>query len=73
MKKVTAREFYHNAGLVESLPAGSQLLVTANNKAKFLVTKGARPRMTSELARQRAISGGKGKFNGAKFLQGLKK
>ena len=72
-EKGDAREFYHNAGLVEALPEGSQLLVTANDKAKFLVTKGVRPRMTRALAERRSVAGGKGKFDGVGFLKSLKR
>jgi hypothetical protein len=32
-----------------------------------------RPRMTRELAEARAVSGGKGKFDGVTFLRTLKK
>jgi hypothetical protein len=40
MKTVTVREFYHNAGIVDGLAEGKQLVVTANGKPKFLVSKG---------------------------------
>jgi antitoxin (DNA-binding transcriptional repressor) of toxin-antitoxin stability system len=73
MKTVTVREFYHNAGLVDGLPEGKQLVVTSNGKPKFIVTKGARPRMTRALAEKLAVSGGKGGFDGAAFLKSLKK
>jgi len=73
MKTVTVREFYHNAGLVDGLPEGKQLVVTSNGKPKFIVTKGARPRMTRELAAKLAVSGGKGEFDGTAFLKSLKK
>ena len=36
-------------------------------------TEKARPHMTREIAEERAISGGKGKFDGAAFLRTLKK
>jgi hypothetical protein len=73
MKTVTVRDFYHNAGLVDGLPDGQQLVVTSKGKPKFIVTKGSRPRMTRELAERRALSGGKGEFDGAAFLKSLKK
>jgi len=37
MKTVTAREFYHSSKLVDDLPTGDQLVVTANGKPKFVV------------------------------------
>jgi len=74
MKTVTVREFYHNAGLVDGLAEGKQLLVTANGKPKFVVSKSSRPRMTRELGEKRAVGDAKGKrFNGAAFLASLKK
>ena len=74
MKTVTVREFYHNAGLVDGLPEGRQLLVTSKGKPKFVVTKGKAPRMTRQLAESRAVGDRKvKKFDGVKFLQGLKK
>jgi antitoxin (DNA-binding transcriptional repressor) of toxin-antitoxin stability system len=74
MKTVTVREFYHNAGLVDGLPEGQPLVVTARGKPKFVVTKGARPRMTRELAESRSIGNAKAaKFDGVIFLKSLKK
>jgi len=74
MKTVTVREFYHNAWIVDGLPEGKQLVVTAHGKPKFLVSKAARPKMTRELAEQRAIGDPKGlRFDGAAFLASLKK
>ena len=74
MKTVTVREFYHNAGLVDGLAKGKQLIVTANGKPKFLVSKGARPRMTRKLAESRAIGDPKAsQFDGTAFLASLKK
>jgi len=74
MKTVTVREFYHNAGLVDGLTEGKQLLVTANGKPKFVVSKARRPRMTRALAEQRAVGNPKGrKFDGTAFLGSLKK
>jgi len=74
MKTVTVREFYHNAGLVNGLAEGRQLVVTANGKPKFVVSKGAAPRMTRKLAEARAIGDSKGpKFDGTAFLASLKK
>lgn len=74
MKTVTVREFYHNAGLVDGLPEGQPLLVTAKGEPKFVVTKGARPRMTMALAEKRSIGKAKGaKFDGVAFLKSLKR
>jgi antitoxin (DNA-binding transcriptional repressor) of toxin-antitoxin stability system len=74
MKSVTVREFYHNAGLVDGLPDGRALVVTANGKPKFVVTKGPRPRMTRTLAEQRAVGDSRGRaFDGTEFLRSLKK
>ncbi len=74
MKTVTVREFYHNAGLVDGLAEGRQLVVTANGKPKFVVSKGARPRMTRQLAEARAIGDPKSsRFDGTVFLASLKK
>jgi antitoxin (DNA-binding transcriptional repressor) of toxin-antitoxin stability system len=74
MKTVSVREFYHNAGIVDGLAEGKQLVVTANGNPKFLVSKGARPKMTRKLAEERAIGDAKrSRFNGAAFLASLKK
>lgn len=74
MKSVTVREFYHNAGLVDGLPEGRQLIVTARGKPKFMVTKGIRPRMTRALAEDRAVGDTRGPtLEGTAFLQSLKK
>lgn len=74
MKTVTAKEFYHNAGLVDGLQDGRQLIVTAKGKPKFVVTKSKQPRMTKELAEARAIGDPKAvKFDGVAFLKSLKK
>jgi antitoxin (DNA-binding transcriptional repressor) of toxin-antitoxin stability system len=74
MKTVTVREFYHNAGLVDGLTEGKQLVVTANGKPKFVVSKSARPRMTRKLAEARAVGDAKrSKFDGTGFLASLKK
>lgn len=74
MKSVTVREFYHNAGLVDGLPDGRQLIVTAKGIPKFLVTKGTRPRMTRALAEERAAGDpGDALFDGTAFLKSLKK
>jgi hypothetical protein len=74
MKTVTVRQFYHNAGLVDGLPEGEQLVVTANGKPKFVVSKGARPRMSRALAENRAIGDpNQGAFDGVAFLRSLKK
>lgn len=74
MKRVSVREFYHNAALVDGLGDGQQLLVTSKGKPKFVVTKSERPRMTRELAEKRAMGDPKGrKFDGTAFLAALKK
>jgi antitoxin (DNA-binding transcriptional repressor) of toxin-antitoxin stability system len=74
MKTVTVREFYHKAGLVDGLAEGRQLVVTANGKPKFVVSKSARPKMTRKLAEERAIGDPKGlRFDGTAFLASLKK
>ena len=74
MKSVTVREFYHNAGLVDGLAEGKQLVVTANGKPRFVVSKSSRPRMSRELAERRAVGDSKAPgFNGAAFLSSLKK
>ena len=74
MKTVSVREFYRNAGLIDGLPEGQQLAVTANGKTKFVVSKGRRPKMTRKLAEARAVgSAGVSKFDGTAFLASLKK
>ena len=74
MKTVSVREFYHNASLVDGLPQGQQLVVTANGKPKFIVSRSRRPIMTRKLAEARAVgSAGAAKFDGTAFLGSLKK
>ena len=74
MKTVSVREFYHNAGLVDGLPEGHQLMVAANGKPKFVVSKSRRPKMTRKLAEARAVgSASAAKFDGTAFLASLKK
>ncbi len=74
MKMVTVREFYHNAGLVDGLAEGIQLVVTSNGKPKFVVSKGSRPKMSRELAEKRAVGdSAASSFNGTAFLASLKK
>jgi hypothetical protein len=74
MKTVTAREFYHNAGIVDGLAEGKQLVVTSKGKPKFVVSKSAKPRMTRKLAEARAVGDPKGlQFDGTAFLASLKK
>jgi hypothetical protein len=74
MKTVTVREFYHNAGLVDGLAGGKQLLVTASGKPKFVVTRSQRPKMTRQLAEERAVGGAaRRRFDGTAFLRLLKK
>ena len=73
MKTVTVREFYHNAGLVDGLADGKQMLVTANGKPKFVVSKSSRPKMSRELAEKRAVGHPKAPtFDGTAFLAALK-
>jgi len=56
------------------LPQGQQLVVTANGKPKFVVSKSRRPKMTRKLAEARAVgSVGAAKFDGTAFLGSLKK
>jgi hypothetical protein len=74
MKTVSVRDFYRNVRLVEALSEGQQLVVTANGKTKFVVSKGRRPKMTRKLAEERAVgSVGGSKFDGTAFLATLKK
>ncbi len=74
MKTVTVREFYHNAGLVDDLAEGKRLVVTANGKPKFVVSKSSRPKMSRELAEKRAVGDPNApRFDGAAFLASLKK
>ena len=74
MKTVTVREFYHNAGLVDGLAEGKQLVVTANGKPKFVVSKSSRPKMSRELAEKRAVGDARApRFSGTAFLASLKK
>jgi antitoxin (DNA-binding transcriptional repressor) of toxin-antitoxin stability system len=74
LKTVTVRDFYHNAGLVEGLAEGQQLVVTSNGNPKFVVSRSARPRMTRKLAEARAVGKPKAaKFDGTGFLASLKK
>ena len=74
MKTVSVREFYHNAALVDGLPAGKQLVITAKGKPKFVVSKGSKPKMTRELAEARSVGqSNASKFDGTAFLASLKK
>ena len=74
MKTVTVREFYHNAGLIDGLAEGKQLLVTASGKPKFVVSRSERPKMTRQLAEARAVgSAARRRFDGTAFLRLLKK
>jgi antitoxin (DNA-binding transcriptional repressor) of toxin-antitoxin stability system len=74
MKTVTAREFYHNTGLVDGLADGKQLVVTNNGKPKFVVSRTPRPRMTRTLAAERSVGDPKAAdFDGTAFLATLKK
>jgi antitoxin (DNA-binding transcriptional repressor) of toxin-antitoxin stability system len=74
MKTVTVREFYHNAGLIDGLVEGKQLLVTASGKPKFVVTRSQRPKMTRQMAEARAVgTTARRKFDGTAFLSSLKK
>ena len=74
MKTVTVREFYHNAGQADGLAEGNQLLVTANGRPKFVVSKSSRAKMSRELAEKRAVGDSQAcSFNGSAFLTSLKK
>jgi antitoxin (DNA-binding transcriptional repressor) of toxin-antitoxin stability system len=75
MKTVSAREFYHSSKLVDNLPAGEQLVVTANGKPKFVVSHVAsRPKMTRELAESLCSDWGtRPDFDSVAFLRSLKK
>jgi antitoxin (DNA-binding transcriptional repressor) of toxin-antitoxin stability system len=74
MMTVSVREFYHNAGLVDGLPQGQQLVVAANGKPKFVVNRSRRPKMTRKLAEARAVGNvGASKFDGTAFLGSLKR
>lgn len=74
MKTVTVREFYHNAGLIDGLAEGKQLLVTASGKPRFVVSRSQRPKMTRQLAEARSVgSSALRKFDGTAFLRLLKK
>ena len=74
MKTVSVREFHRNAGLVDALPEGQQLVATANGKPKFVVSRSRRPKLTRMLAEARAVgSVGTAKFDGAAFLASLKR
>ena len=73
MKRVTAREFYHKAGLVDGLVDGQDLVVTSKGEPKFVVTRSAPPRMTPALAEGRAVGDArKPKVDGTGFLRTLK-
>lgn len=74
MKTATVHEFYSNVRLVDALAQGEQLVVTASGKPMFVVRKGARPRMTKNLAEARAVGDTKApKFDGTRFLAALRK
>jgi len=74
MKTVSVRQFYHNAGLVDGLPEGKQLMVTAKGKPKFLVTRSTRPKMTRQLAETRSVGDPRTPdFDGTAFLRSLRK
>ena len=69
MKSVTVREFYHNAGLVDGLPDGRQLVVTSKGIPKFVVTKSSPLRMIRQLAEVRAVGDASApRFDGVPFL-----
>jgi antitoxin (DNA-binding transcriptional repressor) of toxin-antitoxin stability system len=74
MQTVSVRQFYHNAGLVDGLPQGQQLVLTANGKPKFVVNRNRRSKMTRKLAEARAVgSVDAAKFDGTAFLRSLKR
>jgi hypothetical protein len=59
---------------VDGLAEGNQILVTANGKPKFVVSKSSRPKMPRELAENRAVGDpGAPTFDGTAFLASLKK
>jgi hypothetical protein len=56
------------------LAKGKQLVVTANGKPKFLVSKSSQPKMSRKVAKKRAVGGSNSpRFNGTAFLASLKK
>jgi hypothetical protein len=74
MKSISASRFFADSTLVDALPDGEHLAVKTRGKTQFIVVKGGRPRMTAEIARQRAVGSERGaKFDGAAFLKTLKK
>lgn len=74
MKSISASRFFADSTLVDALPDGEHLAVKTRGKTQFIVVKGGRPRMTAEIARQRAVGSERGsRFDGAAFLKTLKK
>jgi antitoxin (DNA-binding transcriptional repressor) of toxin-antitoxin stability system len=74
MKTVTISDFYQDAGLVDQLAEGEQLVVTADGKPKFVVSKSSRPKMTRRLAEERAVGdASEPKVDLTAFLASLKK
>jgi len=60
--------------LPDGLPEGQQLVVTANGKPKFVVSRSRRPKMTRKLAEARAVGrAGAAKCDGTAFLGSLKR
>lgn len=73
MKTVTVREFYRNTGLVDELAEGKELVVTANGKPRFVVTKCSRSKISRAIAERRAVGESKTPaFNGTAFLAYLR-
>lgn len=74
MKTLTVRELYCNAALAEARAEGRKLIVAANRKPNFVVSKAAMRRMTRKLAEARAVGDPKcSRFDGTAFLVSLKK
>ncbi|MBE7497889.1 MAG: hypothetical protein HS117_23345 [Verrucomicrobiaceae bacterium] len=74
MKSISASRFFADSSLVDALPDGEHLAVKAGGKTWFIAVKGGRPRMTAEIARQRAVGSQRApRFDGAAFLKTLKK
>lgn len=74
MKSVPLKQFYADTSVMDKLDAGEHLAVKSHGKTEFIVIKGGRPRMTAEIAEQRAVGDSKApKFDGAAFLKSLKR
>lgn len=74
MKSVPMKQFYADSSVLDKLAEGEHLAVKARGKTQFIVIKGGRPRMTAEIAAQRAVGDASApKFDGVAFLKSLKK